>query len=106
MFFWIGGFFLGFVMVDPKKQILLRKGGPLSIVSVIFHRLLRIWPCYLLAIFILWKVIPFIGTGPRWFLGLMITDCSTWWRNLLFIDNLFHDMKFCLPWGWYLSNDI
>jgi hypothetical protein len=33
-------------------------------------------------------------------------DCSTGWRNLLFIDNLFYDTKYCFPWGWYLSTDM
>ncbi|CAK9812787.1 Nose resistant to fluoxetine protein 6 [Anthophora quadrimaculata] len=33
--------------------------------------------------------------------------CSTyWWRNLLYINNLFNWNELCLSWSWYLSNDM
>lgn len=33
--------------------------------------------------------------------------CSTyWWRNLLYINNLFDWNELCLSWSWYLSNDM
>ncbi|KAG5324494.1 NRF6 protein, partial [Acromyrmex heyeri] len=29
-----------------------------------------------------------------------------WWRNVLYINNLFAYKKMCLSWSWYLSNDM
>jgi peptidoglycan/LPS O-acetylase OafA/YrhL len=49
-FFWIGGFFLAFVMAEEKKISIVRKQGLLSIPLAIMHRLLRLWPCYLMLI--------------------------------------------------------
>lgn len=34
---------------------------------IILHRLLRIWPCYILAIMINTYIGPHMGSGPRWF---------------------------------------
>lgn len=28
-----------------------------------------------------------------------------WWRNLLYINNLFPRKEMCLSWSWYLSLD-
>jgi peptidoglycan/LPS O-acetylase OafA/YrhL len=68
MFFWIGGFFLGFVACEVKKIAQIKKGGIGAIFIMITHRILRIWPCYLITILILWKIFPYLGDGPRWFL--------------------------------------
>lgn len=38
-----------------------------------------------------------------------MSNCSTWWKNALFIDNLLGGITSgnnCIPWGWYLSNDM
>nr|CAD7433433.1 unnamed protein product [Timema monikensis] len=29
-----------------------------------------------------------------------------WWRNLLYINNLFSREEMCMSWSWYLSNDM
>jgi peptidoglycan/LPS O-acetylase OafA/YrhL len=68
IFFWIGGFFLGFVMADTKKvKAMNRPGvyGPLSLVMAVVHRVLRIWPCYIMTMLFLKYVIAHIGSGPR-----------------------------------------
>ena len=28
-----------------------------------------------------------------------------WWRNLLYINNLFPQKEICMLWSWYISND-
>lgn len=67
IFFWVGGFFLGYVMCDEKKTSSIKK-YPFSIIVSVIHRLMRIWPCYLLCIAINSYIIPYLGSGPRWFL--------------------------------------
>jgi peptidoglycan/LPS O-acetylase OafA/YrhL len=67
VFFWLGGFFLGYVMCEERKAKAMGK-NPASVFLAILHRLLRIWPCYLLCIAVNSYIIPYIGSGPRWFL--------------------------------------
>ncbi|CAD8113245.1 unnamed protein product [Paramecium sonneborni] len=105
MFFWLGGFFSGYVLFEKSKVKLVRKNG-WSMFGIILHRILRIWPCYAIAILISSQLVPYIGDGPRWFMALDRFECSTGWRNLIFIDNLFYDNQYCFPWGWYLSTDM
>ena len=31
---------------------------------------------------------------------------GNWWKNLLFIDNLYKNEGTCFGWSWYLSNDF
>lgn len=106
VFFWLGGFFMAFVMCETKRARALAK-NPMSIFLVILHRLLRIWPCYILCIMFNSYLLPFLGEGPRWWSVNNQTGCVAGaWRNLLFIDNFFHDWQICFGWGWYLTSDI
>ncbi|CAK83761.1 unnamed protein product (macronuclear) [Paramecium tetraurelia] len=105
MFFWLGGFFSGFMLIEKNKMKLVKKNG-LSIFGFLLHRILRIWPCYAIAILISSQLVPYMGDGPRWFMALDRFECATGWRNLIFIDNLFYDTQYCFPWGWYLSTDM
>ncbi|CAD8048697.1 unnamed protein product [Paramecium primaurelia] len=106
VFFWLGGFFMAFVMCETKRAKALAK-NPISIFLVILHRLLRIWPCYILCIMFNSYLLPYLGEGPRWWSAMNYTTCSEGaWRNLLFIDNFFHDWQICFGWGWYLTSDI
>ncbi|CAD8060764.1 unnamed protein product [Paramecium sonneborni] len=87
IFFWVGGFFLGYVMCEERK-------------AQSVHRLMRIWPCYLLCIAINSYIIPYIGTGPRWFLQERATQCPGGaWKKALFIDNFYEDWLLCFGWG-------
>ncbi|CAK82315.1 unnamed protein product (macronuclear) [Paramecium tetraurelia] len=106
IFFWLGGFFMAFVMCETKRAKALGK-NPASLFLVILHRLLRIWPCYIICIMINSYILPYLGGGPRWWSAMNYTDCAAGaFRNLLFIDNFFHDWDLCFGWGWYLTSDI
>lgn len=79
----------------------------MGVFSIILHRLLRIWPSYIVAMMINSYLAPFMGSGPRWFAALPSFECQGGaWKNLLFIDNWFEDFKLCFGWGWYLTNDF
>lgn len=53
------------------------------------------------------NVAPFLGSGPRFYFGQFGLECQFFpWRQLLFIDNLFHVEQNCLSWGWYLTTDF
>lgn len=51
MFFWLGGFFSAYMLFDKNKIKLVKKNG-LSIFGFLLHRIMRIWPCYAIAILI------------------------------------------------------
>lgn len=51
MFFWLGGFFFGFILFESNKLKLVKKNC-LSALLFLIHRILRIWPCYAIAILI------------------------------------------------------
>ncbi|KAM3129124.1 hypothetical protein pb186bvf_018760 [Paramecium bursaria] len=105
MFFWLGGFFIGFILYEKSKVDLIHK-KPEGLLMIIIHRLLRIWPCYVIAMMINSYIGPHFGEGPRWqIMSLPQFVCKTPMRSLLFIDNFFDDSS-CMVWGWYLTNDI
>lgn len=105
IFFWIGGFFLGFVIVETKKQQSIRKSPFLATLLIVVHRVLRIWPCYILVILLNINICRYLGGGPRWYQAEGIFRCTTWWRSLLFYSTLMADSD-CMQWGWYLSVDL
>jgi len=57
------------------------------------HRFIRIWPCYMLAFFIYWKLTPYLGSGPIWSLyreskGFDISLCGdSYYYIMTFTDN-------------------
>ncbi|KAK3607214.1 hypothetical protein CHS0354_031712 [Potamilus streckersoni] len=46
--------------------------------------------------------------GPYWPNdGAELDYCQeTWWTNLLYINNFVNVEKMCMPWSWYLANDM
>lgn len=62
-FFWIGGFLITLGMLEQVKKV---RNFRNFYFGCVLHRLIRIWPTYVLAILIYWKVAPFLGSGPIW----------------------------------------
>jgi peptidoglycan/LPS O-acetylase OafA/YrhL len=56
-FFWIGGFLVTIGMVDQLKKA---KSFGKFYGFCILHRFVRIWPTYMLALLIYWKVSPYL----------------------------------------------
>ena len=101
-FFYLGGFMAAYVLLRQKNFNLFTY--PL----VIFNRLLRIWPSYIVAILIFYSIFMHLGSGPNWHLGLdQVQLCDGMWRSLLFLDNfIYNGTQMCMNWGWYLQNDM
>lgn len=86
-FFWIGGFLVTIGLLDQVKK---SKNFFKFYAGCILHRLIRIWPTYILAILFFWKVAPYLGNGPIWLSFSHVTSsCNNggvlW--NIFFIDN-------------------
>ncbi|XP_062566687.1 nose resistant to fluoxetine protein 6-like [Saccostrea cucullata] len=72
-----------------------------------FHRFWRLTPVYMIMIMISACLSRYFGDGPLWPKNGFEPDfCKdTWWRNLLYINNLFNK-KQCFGVSWYLANDM
>ena len=64
VFFYLGGFFVAYVILDPKKVSNFNYRKPLSIFLAFLHRLIRLWPSLIVCLLIDWKIAPYIGSGP------------------------------------------
>lgn len=113
VFFFIGGFFVAYVLTQKFEDFCKRLAGSskaLLFGKVYFHRIYRIWPSYALCVLVLYKLAVFVWSGPAWSsFAAMTKECEgKWWTNLLYIDNLFgrDTSDYCFAWGWYLSNDF
>lgn len=101
-FFWIGGFLITMGMLEQLKKAKSFVG---FYFGAVLHRFIRIWPTYMIAILMFWKVAPFMGSGPIWRvfynLSCSCNDGGVLW-NMFFIDN-FEDhgpngMDYCFGW--------
>ena len=64
-FFWIGGFFTAYTLLDPK----FHDNGKFTLsksLLAFLHRIARIWPSFAAALFIYWQILPFLSNGPAW----------------------------------------
>nr|KAG5696049.1 hypothetical protein BaRGS_017161 [Batillaria attramentaria] len=75
---------------------------------LIFHRLVRIGPCYLIIIMMFTNLMPYMGRGPRWtYEKQSVRTCKDhWWANVLFISNFYKADDMCMPHTFYLVNDF
>lgn len=102
VFFWIGGFLVTMGMLEQMKKRI--KFIPFYF-GCLVHRFIRIWPTYIVAILIFWKVAPFFGDGPVWRsfydLSCECNNGGVLW-NMFFIDNFGNHgpngRSYCFGW--------
>ncbi|XP_053201530.1 nose resistant to fluoxetine protein 6-like [Panonychus citri] len=71
-------------------------------------RYIRLTPPYIVTIGLA-LILPSLGQGPLWkeTVNQVSTSCySSWWTNLLYINNFIQTKNICLMHSWYLSNDF
>jgi peptidoglycan/LPS O-acetylase OafA/YrhL len=104
-FFVMSGFMAAYLMlqeIDKRKNFSVK-----NIFQIYFHRIWRITPTYLVILLFLRYLYFQIGEGPLWPIASQMTvTCGNWWRNLLYINNMFSDTEECVAWSWYLANDM
>jgi peptidoglycan/LPS O-acetylase OafA/YrhL len=78
--------------------------------SFFFIRYLRLSPLYMFVLFFYAYLVPLFGQGPVWYRTIKATEHCTsngsWWRNLLYINNLYPESESCMPWAWYLAGNL
>jgi hypothetical protein len=78
-----------------------------SFVVLFFYRVVRLTPAY--AIVIGLTEISFKYIYNQSVFDPAVPDhinCNQfWWRNVLYINNLFNQREMCMVWSWYMAND-
>jgi peptidoglycan/LPS O-acetylase OafA/YrhL len=85
VFFYLGGFMVGFLFLKQYYRKRSWKMFPLTILQ----RYLRLAPLFAICMFIYWKVMPSLGSGPLYYQYMdPVAPCAdTFWKDLLFVGN-------------------
>ena len=103
-FFVLSGLLLSYLAIREME----RRKGRFPFVFFYVHRMLRLSPAYYFAVFLNFKLLPYVGTGPLWYIRDVRPCEKYWWTNLLYINN-FYPVTFseqCYGVTWYLANDM
>ncbi|XP_018300565.1 nose resistant to fluoxetine protein 6 [Mycetomoellerius zeteki] len=112
-YFFLSGFLLAYMYLKDKidkernKSIHYREKLNEFFVSVI-KRYIRLTPTYIMMIGIVQLNSAWYDKTSQFYVEERPHEiCAKyWWRNVLYINNLFSHNTMCLSWSWYLSNDM
>ena len=103
-FFVLSGLLLSYLAIREME----RRKGRFPFIFFYVHRMLRLSPAYYFAVFLNFKLLPYVGSGPLWYVRDVRLCEKYWWTNLLYINN-FYPTTFsdqCYGVTWYLANDM
>jgi len=112
VFFYMSGFLLYF---NLKKYLKPKTNKVRFFIAALIQRYLRLMPFYLIGIFVITNVMPFLVDGPRnGDIEVFLFACEKyWWHNLLFLQNFFSSTYesttngiSCVAHSWYLADDM
>ncbi|XP_011155266.1 nose resistant to fluoxetine protein 6-like isoform X2 [Harpegnathos saltator] len=74
----------------------------------VMSRFIRITPSYMITMGIVYLNSSWYSRTSQFYMNERPheTCAKYWWRNLLYINNLFDRASMCMSWSWYLSNDM
>ncbi|KAF5270965.1 hypothetical protein FQA39_LY08268 [Lamprigera yunnana] len=118
-FFFISGFLLTITYLKREwskekkndKKETLQTGIKISIgkyFTLLFYRYIRLTPAYLFILGVNEVVMRYYQNSTVFTPAMIdhVTCPQYWWRNALYINNLFPVTEFCMLWSWYMSNDM
>ncbi|CAD5122887.1 DgyrCDS11287 [Dimorphilus gyrociliatus] len=114
-FFVISGFLTTYLFIKELKKRGKKFINIKTILLFFLHRIWRLTPFLAATIIFYSTILPRLRTGPiemsyRRKAGNGLGDfglCKTyWWRNILYINNLFKASESCLGHTWYLCVDM
>ncbi|XP_011298499.1 nose resistant to fluoxetine protein 6-like [Fopius arisanus] len=112
IFFFMSGFLLAYTFFEnARKRSQDSMNGTLSW-RIFFHRIIRryirLTPPYVIVIGIADMIFSWYDKNSQFYIhDRPFETCPTyWWRNILYINNLFKRSETCLFWSYYLSNDM
>ncbi|XP_030558156.1 nose resistant to fluoxetine protein 6 [Drosophila novamexicana] len=113
VFFTISGFLQTYNFMRNVKQMeAVRQNGFMANAKLfgklLFHRYLRLGPLYIIIIGSVDLVFAYIGDTSVYHIHERFDElCAQhWWRNLLFIQNLFDLQDMCVNWSWSVACDM
>ncbi|KAH8234259.1 hypothetical protein KR038_004891 [Drosophila bunnanda] len=113
VFFTISGFLQTYNFLRNTKQLdAVRRNGLAGNAKLfgklLFHRYLRLGPLYLVVMGSVDLAFAYIGDVSVFHINERFDELCTehWWRNLLFIQNLFDHREMCANWSWSLACDM
>ncbi|KHJ89778.1 hypothetical protein OESDEN_10388 [Oesophagostomum dentatum] len=75
-----------------------------DVAQILGKAVVRFWPAYAFCVLFMWILFPELSSGPMWIHGDTVERCSSsWWKNLLFINNLFSVKDTCVDFGYAVS---
>ncbi|GFY45079.1 nose resistant to fluoxetine protein 6 [Trichonephila inaurata madagascariensis] len=67
----------------------------------------RLTPVYMMFLAFYTTLMAYLGSGPLWNYKETDPNCQAyWWWNLLYFNNFLTAVNQCIPWSWYLANDM
>ncbi|XP_032677213.1 nose resistant to fluoxetine protein 6-like [Odontomachus brunneus] len=111
-FFFISGFLLAYLYLEKSMGKTYNK--PINYAAklneffvVVTRRFIRLTPPYMMTIGIVYLNSSWYSRTSQFYMNERPheTCAKYWWRNLLYINNLFDHNSMCMSWSWYLSND-
>ena len=108
-FFAVDNFFIlsGLLMSYLSIREIDHRHGKFPIALFYIHRFLRLSPVYFFMVFLKFKVVPYVGSGPVWFVPDYHYCEKYWWTNILYINNFYPaSIEQCYTVSWYLANDM
>lgn len=106
-FFALSGTLVAYLTLRELKKV----GGVRKLNWIIFylHRYWRLTPAYMLILLVgavLYKYFGFGALNPMTDNSFMSNCKTTWWTNLLYVNNLVKPDESCMGWSWYLADDM
>nr|CAI5836893.1 unnamed protein product [Callosobruchus analis] len=103
-FLLVSGFLLGRLLLMELDK----RRGKINFAILYIARYIRLTPAYVVVIGLYATLLPRLGSGPFWEskIGLEQERClSSWWTNLLYINNYVSTDRLCMFQSWYLAVD-
>ena len=100
-FFVLSGLLLSYLSIKDME----RRQGKFPFILFYVHRLIRLSPGYYVSVFIFFKVLPHVGSGPLWSFADVRLCEKYWWTNILYINNFYpvSGLDMCHTITWYLA---
>ncbi|XP_073848850.1 nose resistant to fluoxetine protein 6-like isoform X2 [Musca autumnalis] len=113
VFFTISGFLQTYNFFRNTKKFEMIRNNTFGqnvkeFLKMIFHRYLRLVPLYLVVMAVVDILFAYIGKVSVYDIHDKFDEnCANyWWRNLLFIQNLFEHNEMCVNWSWSLACEM
>ncbi|XP_063852950.1 nose resistant to fluoxetine protein 6-like isoform X3 [Scylla paramamosain] len=101
-------FFLSGLLVSYSVLRGARRTNSFNVLLFYVHRFLRLLPPIALTVGLCATVMRFLVGGPigfLWDFGFYANCQKYWWKDILFLDNLYLNDPVCVGQAWYLGTD-